>query len=212
MGEIHSMGGQIGRRRTVVGSLFVAMLVVAGGLSAQVTLQLVPSSPAAPPGGSVDIAVEVSGLGNLVAPSIGVFDLDVTFDPALFSFAGVSFGALLGDPGAAEAITGSTPGASDVNVLEVSLLLPAQLVALQPDTFTLFTLTFDNLAQGIGAFDAMVVSLGDENANPLMATIVPATVQAQSISDIPTLGSAGVVTLVLLLLSGGLLVLRRTGS
>ena len=115
--------------RTVRLLVMLAFLCLPGIAAAQVTLELVPSAPAVPPGGSVDVEVRVSGLGAGAAPSLGTFDVDVLFDDAFFGFTGLTFGTDLGDPGAGEAITGgpAVAGGTLANVLEVSLLMPATL-------------------------------------------------------------------------------------
>lgn len=115
-------------------------------------------------GGSVAVDVVVSGLGNFAPESLGAFDVSVNYDPAVFAFAGYTLGDLLGDLGLVEALdaSGGDTGTS-VNVAEVSLLSDADLHALQPDAFTLATITFDVLDLAIGATSQL--SLGD----PLLA-------------------------------------------
>ena len=124
-----------------------------------ISLDFVPSTQQVDIGSTVDVDIVISGLGDFTDPSLGVFDLDVIFDPTILSFDSVTFGLLLGDPSLGEAITvedASTPGT--VNLFEVSLLegdavtcffcIPPFLNDLQPSSFTLATLTFDTLSVG----------------------------------------------------------------
>lgn len=100
--------------------------------------------------GSFEIDVVVSGLAAGTAPSLGAFELDLAWDPARLALTGVAFGSALGDP-VLEAVTDVVPGAGSVNVVEVSLLAPAALDALQPDTFVLARLGFEVLSLGASA-------------------------------------------------------------
>jgi len=79
---------------------------------------------------------------------VGAFDLSVSFNPAVLSATGVTFGSLLGDPLLFEALTGSLIFSGSVDFFEVSLLTPAELDALQTVSFTLATLSFN--AVGLG--------------------------------------------------------------
>ena len=116
--------------------LFAASNVTAAPL----TLEFV-SQPSIPQQLVVDIVV--SGLAPGGPPSLGAFDLAVGFEPTSLLPLTVEFGPFLGDPASSEAITSVTVSPGTVELGEVSLLLPAQLDALQPATFTLATLAFE---------------------------------------------------------------------
>ncbi len=107
-------------------------------------------------GESVSVDLVVSGLGNFAPASLAAFDVNVNYDPAVFAFSSYTFGALLGDaylPGPGfEAQDASVGDLGDmVNIAEISLLADADLHALQPDAFTLATVTFDVLDLAVGA-------------------------------------------------------------
>ncbi|MGH7392263.1 MAG: hypothetical protein ACREM3_22815 [Candidatus Rokuibacteriota bacterium] len=135
-------------------TLFRFGLVVAlGGLlevtpALAVSLGFVPASQTAGVGESVSVDVVVSDLGAGSAPSLGAFDLDVSFDPLILAPTSVTFGPFLGDEGLVEALTSFTLLPGVVDLAEVSFLLPAELDALQPASFTLATLFFDTLGVG----------------------------------------------------------------
>jgi hypothetical protein len=99
-------------------------------------------------GQPVMVEVVISGLGDFTPPSVGAFDLDVSFDPALLSPTDVTFGPFLGDPAFLEALTDFQFFPGVVDLAEVSLLLTVELDALQPESFTLATLTFNPLGVG----------------------------------------------------------------
>lgn len=135
-------------------------------------LEVVPSTQTAPSGGAVSVDVSVSGLGSAAAPSLGAFDLALCFDPTVLSFRSVRFGALLGDEAASEAVTGVSPFNSHLDAFEVSLLLPAELIAIQPASFTLFTATFAATSAGTSPMElALNAPLSDENGDPLSAIL-----------------------------------------
>lgn len=106
-------------------------------------------------GGRVTADLVVSDLGETGAPSLGGFSVEILFDEAVLGFNSASFGGSLGaivfdDPFdfTADAYGEVTPGTGDVALLETSYLLPAELDALQSDSFVLATLAFDVASLG----------------------------------------------------------------
>lgn len=167
------------------------------------------SSPDAVAGGSVAVNVAVSGLGDFAPESLGAFDIDVAYDPAVFAFSGYSLGALLGDLGSVQALDASGgDSGGNVNIAEVSLLSEAALDALQPAAFILATLTFDVLDLALGATSQLSLGsilLGNSGGDALPATGGgPATFVGSS--AVPT---AGTLLLFLAGLAGMLLARRR---
>ncbi len=120
-----------------------------------INIEVVPSTPAPTVGETFTADVVVSGLGNFSASSLGAFDLNFAFNTSMVSFVGVTFGTLLGDPLAAEAITGFIPTAGNLNAFNVSLLTQAQLDALQPASFTLFTVTLQVVGAGVSSLEVV---------------------------------------------------------
>jgi hypothetical protein len=113
----------------------------------------------------------------LAGAAVGAFDVDVSFDPALFALQTTSFALSLGDPGLGEALTSLVSGAGSVTVASVSLLDPITLAALQGDTVALVTFTFEALTAGAGAFAIEAAQLSDEFAAELtIGSVSPATV------------------------------------
>jgi hypothetical protein len=157
--------------------------------SAATVLSLNPSASSVNRGATLEVAVAVSGLGNGVAPSIGVFDLDIAYDASILRLAGVSFG----DPGLLDQLdTGSgslyidAPGAGAINLYGLSLEPdPAALDAYQASDFTLVILAFDTLAAGSTSLTILVNALGDANGDALAATIAGATVTVHSNVQVP---------------------------
>lgn len=156
--------------------LLSGLLAGAPAAGTAVTLELVPAAATVTAGEMIDVDVLVSGLGAGVAPSVGAFDLDVSFDPMIFTLVDVVFGPFLGTP-PVEALTSfDVAVAGIVDLAEVSLLSAAELDALQPASFVLATLSFTAQADGSGLFQlAGRQSVEDPFGNNLLVS-APATI------------------------------------
>jgi hypothetical protein len=148
---------------TIIFLLPTAVGAVQVGLSAPIKL--------VGQGNIFEVNLTVSGLGNGTAPSLGVFDTDILFNPLLLGFSSVSFGdPLLGDQldlFSVGAITQTTTSSGLVNLFELSIDSPGDLNSLQADAFILATLKFDALAPGTAEFGISVNAFGDALGNPL---------------------------------------------
>src|SRR5262249_5660910 len=136
-----------------------------------ISLDFGPAAQTVTLGTTVDVAVVIAGPGAGGPPSLGAFDLDVSFDPSVLSPVGVPFGPCRGDPGLLEAEAGSTLLPGVVDFFAVSLLAAADLDALQPASFTLATLSFGATGLGSSALTFAEVIMGDAFAAPL--SVVP---------------------------------------
>ena len=185
-----------------------AVLLLAGTAAHAISLGFSPTDQAVGVGSSVDVDLVISGLGDFMPDSLGVFDLDVLYDSAILGLTNVAFG----DPGLGDQLdlfgfgsfTGVGAVAGGTNLFEISFDSPLDLDTLQPGSFTLARLTFDVLAQGKSPLDLANVLLGDAGGNPLSATVTPG-----SIAGIP---EPGTITLFLM---GGLALgfaVRRTAA
>ena len=159
-------------------ALLTIGLLSASSAAQAITLHFEPSSNDVEVGSSVDVSVVISDLGDLAAPSLGTFDLHVLFDPAVIGVSALTFGdPVLGDQldlsasGSISDYDVTEPGT--LNVFEVSLDLPSDLDDLQAGSFTLFTLTFDALAEGTSALgiSSSTLILGDALGDPLLADL-----------------------------------------
>ncbi len=145
---------------------------------ADVVLALTPGTATSSAGSARSVSLTAT---NLEAGSaIGGFAIDIAYDPALWSFSAVNFGALLGDIGAFQALSAvdaSTPGLLKLTELSlVGAFDPQPLSALQPGAgtaFTLATMSFDGLGVGSGAFRIVGAQLTDAAGLPLSVAAVP---------------------------------------
>ena len=128
-------------------------LVLPGGTEVQV-------------GASVSVEVMVSDLGDGVAPSLGSFDGDVSFDPGLLTYSDVIFGSDLCEP-TTEALVSVYVMGGVLTGTAVSLLSPAELDALQGSSVTLGTLLFVATGPGSGQIEVTRAQLSDAFGAPL---------------------------------------------
>jgi hypothetical protein len=146
-------------------------------------LSLQPDTTFTSNGDTVSLDLVVSGLGNFGPDSLAAFDVSVNYDPSLLSFSDYSLGSLLGDLIGFTAldVSGGDTGGGEVNVAEISLLLPASLDALQSDEFILASLSFDVFNPGPDAITNLNIlggaTLSDANGRALLVTTGgPATI------------------------------------
>lgn len=149
----------------IFGFCLLAWVVQAGA----VTLSLEPTALTAGAGDVIRLDLVIAGLGEGTADSLGDFDIDIAFDPAALSFGGYSLGNYLGDPGWFGDFSMGEFQAGHVGLTEVSFLMPWELDAIQPASFTLATLDFsvDRLSAGDSTLIAIdsVLALGDGYGN-----------------------------------------------
>jgi len=132
--------------------LFTAFIVALTQADAA-TLQINPTLISVTSGDSIGVNLIINGIGVPGAMEVGSFDIFIGFNPALVTPAGATFGLLLGDPGAFEAITATSFTGNQAEAAEVSLLTNAELDALQTtSSFTLATLSFKAIGTGMAAF------------------------------------------------------------
>lgn len=150
-------------------------LVIAGLLTANtygISLEFKPVDQTVPLGAPADFQLVISGLGDGVAPSLGTFDITVSFDASILGINGVMFGdPLQGDQldieGLGALFSYDDSLAGEVNQFEISIDSPETLADFQVDSFTLATVNFSTLALGKTSLDFTYVLLGDENGDEL---------------------------------------------
>ncbi len=182
--------------------ILLTMFVLNVPTALAVVLEVVPESSTVDLGSTAALDVHVSGLGDGAADSLGVYDLDVTFDSTLFSFVGATFGAGL-DVFGFGSLQVATVSAEAVNLFELSFDFAEDLDFFQPGAFDLVTLTFEAIGTGIGAFGIEVNSIGDGYGAALAASTFGASM---TVVGVPTPASA------LTLLVGLIMLFKLVGS
>ena len=157
--------------------LLGAVLLALSPAAFAAVIGLAPPAQDATAPGTVEVAVVVSGLGDGTAPSIGAFDVQVAFDPALLLATSIEYGdRALGNQldlfslGSIQ-LPSIAPGA--VQIVEISLDLTDDLNALQAPAFTLAYIHFSALAPGAASLTLSVNSLADAVGDPLDYTLEP---------------------------------------
>jgi len=135
-----------------------------------VGLTFVPASQDVNTNDLAVVDLQVVGVGDHTSPSLGGFDVTVTFNPSVLSFVGATFGGFLGDIGLVEALGMVTPPPPSgvVNLFEVSLLTGGELATLQSSSFVIASLTFQAITGGSSALSLSKVILSDENGVELV--------------------------------------------
>ena len=164
----------------ILSALLILLSIVANPAQA-VTLSFGPTTQSVAPGGTAAVDINISGLGNFAAPSLGAFLVEVTFDSSILSFDSVSYGAFLGDPADhVETDIITTVGSGSVSLDEFSFLFDFELDALQPADFTLATLKLSADAVGTSPLGYGAIDLSDA----VGSTIVP-TLETGDITVVP---------------------------
>ena len=175
---------------------------------AGVSLGLQPVAQTVNLGDPVTVNVVISGL-DTVSQIVSAFDLNVNYNSGILNATGVSFGSLLGDLGLFEADGDkvlSTPGV--VDFWEVSYLLDADLAALQPDSFTLATLSFQTVGTGTSmlSFDSVtppgVYITGTSAGRLVLDSVGTGSITVQRANSIPVPATLWLVLLGLCTLTG----------
>jgi hypothetical protein len=130
------------------------------------------------PGASLDaslnqqstVDISISGLGSGGAPSVGAFDLDLFFDPALLAVSTVTWGTGL-DIFGLGSIRAATLSSGLLNLFELSLDTPSAVDALQPTAFLLASIAFDGLGTGASPLSLSINAVGDANGASLPTSV-----------------------------------------
>lgn len=139
-----------------VNALLASALLATGAAQAQV-VTAVPSSAEVMVGDFFTVDLIVSGLGDA---TVGSFDFDFIYDPFVMTSYGVTFGEGLDvfSLGSLFSVS-SQPGL--INIFQTSFDTVADLIALQPDMFTLATLSFKAISPGSSSLEVFVNAIGD---------------------------------------------------
>jgi hypothetical protein len=186
-------------------ALFAFIVFTTSSAAQAALIELVPSSSTVNLSDLFDFELQISGLGDGVAPSVGTYDINIFFDSSILQSNAVTFGdPLLGnqlDIFGFGSIQSVTPIAGGLNLFELSLDLASDLDDFQAPAFTLATLTFQAIGVGVSAVTPDVLALGDALGEPLefqaagpSVTVIPDTQQIPE-PNVTMLVFAAIVTM-----------------
>ena len=142
-------------------------------------------------------------MGDGSAPSLGAFDIDLTFDSSLYTPNSITFGdpvignqldlfGFMSNPSGA-----FLPDPNTLNLFEVSLDFSLDLDTMQAPAFILVTVVFDvNQKTGLGLFDLSINGLSDSNGGSLDAKTIGVEVQVVPVPAAIWLFGAGLIGLI----------------
>lgn len=196
-------------KTTLISALVLTSSLLASAANAALILDLTPSSQNTATGGSVDLDLMISGLDDGGPDSLSLFSLEILFDDSRLSLTSYTLSDNLGNIGS-EALDFSFGdiGGGVIDLYNESLLLPGELDALQSDSFSLATLSFDvdDLALGESTIVSVgtVYSLADSFASDLTLDLSTNDAVLRNPTTVPEPG-----TVALFAMSFGMLLLRR---
>ncbi len=194
--------------KRLVSALLGSALMVIPASAAGTTLTVDPLQSSVAVGGTTEVELTVSGLGNRSAPSLSAFDLEFLFDSSVLSIAKTVFGTSsapfnqldLSGAGPITAVAQPTPG--DLHLQEISQDSAALLDSQQLGSFAIAEITLRGTSTGVAALSLSVNALGDSQGNPLaVSSLIGANLTVGPSSAVPepnTLSSLGFGLLVLL--------------
>lgn len=154
-----------------------------------ISIDLVADQASVNTGNLVSVAVNISGLNNTSAPSLGVYDLDITFDNNLFLLDNLVWGdSSKGnqlDLNGFGSLQSSNLSVGLINLFELSFDDIASLNNGQAGEFTLFTLVFNAIAIGNGNFSLGANLLGDAEGEYLSLNTINNTQVAVTNVTVP---------------------------
>ena len=171
------------RRSILVSVVSGILLLLLQGSAYAIAIEVAPQTQDVLLGSSANVDINISGLGDGVAPSVGDFDLNLVFDPGVLSFNNVTFGDQLDifGMGSITGVDSSVLGV--VRAFEVSLDSISDLNNLQLPAFTLATFSFNTIAAGNSALSLTLNALGDANGDLLSATLQNGTINVTTVPE-----------------------------
>ncbi|ALS98059.1 hypothetical protein [Lacimicrobium alkaliphilum] len=172
----------------MIRSLLIALALVTTSSHAAF-LSLTPSVSFAETGDTVVLDLMIGGLGDGGPDSLGDFDLDILYDPAVVSISSYSLTNMLGDIDFFEAFDFSLgdDGLGTLGLSVVSFLTDSELNALQPDSFSLATISFsvDFLPENSFTWVEIgtIYGMGDVFGDPLEITSTANALITNSINE-----------------------------
>ncbi len=163
----------------LVAAFFAAMICMSFSAHA-VIISVVPNLSSVEQGNLVTVDITVSDLGDGIAPSVSIFDLDFSYDASVLGFSNAAFGNQLDLFGFGSLQLVDSSIAGTINLFELSFDFPSDLDTLQAPSFVLANLTFDALAVGTTNLSVTSNSFGDSLGDELLHNITNSSLEVTS--------------------------------
>lgn len=200
--------------KNLIANLACLLLLLGASPAQAILLTFTPPSQTVAPGSTASVSLSIAGLDG--ATALGGFDLDLSFNPAILSLRGVSFGdpdlgdqldlggfgAVICSPGYDTSLSCPADLAGGmVHLFELSLDAADALNAFQSDGFILATILFEALSPGQSNLAVIRLVLTDALGDGLIAGIQSGRITVAAPNAIPAPSS-------LALLAVGMAMLR----
>lgn len=167
----------------------IASLCFAAVTANATTLTVDPTLQTIALGSQANVTIRISDLGDLVAPSLGTFDINISYVPTILQFDHAVYGdSVLGDQldlfGLGSLIS-TTAGVGTVNLFELSFDASSDLNDLQRGAFGLVSLVFNTVGGGNSLLEISINALGDADGNALPADFIGGRVTVLPASTTP---------------------------
>ncbi len=135
-------------------------------------ITLLPTNNDINTGDDIALYVNISGLLDATAPSLGVYDINLNYDSNLFAVKSIAYGD--GTKGNQLDLSGfgslqtSDGGNGWLNLFELSFDAAEDLNNFQASDFSLFSVVFTALDKGTGLFSVTANSFGDAYGNNVL--------------------------------------------
>lgn len=186
-------------RRSLLLTLLLGFLAVTGpGGAGAATIRLIPSANPVTVGDPFEVGIVIDGLGDGVAPSVGLSSIVFEFDETLVSFERATLSSELGF-----SLDAVIEGPGEVQFFQSSLDDAAFLDSVQPASFELARVELRALGAGSALLGVSVLSLAEAGGGNIPFQVEGATVRIlDAASPVPEPSAA-------LVFGAGLLLLGR---
>jgi hypothetical protein len=173
----------------------VALCVLAGlpRVCSAVTLSVDPAFQTMAPGAVAPVRVGITGLGDMIAPSLSAFDFQLSYDPSVLELALVThgdpiYGNQLNLSGFGTITLDDTVTPGVARLMELSFDWPDDLNQMQLGRFVLANLFFRGIGAGTSPLILAVNTLGNEVGDSIQASVVNGSITVSDRTPVPEPG------------------------
>jgi hypothetical protein len=181
--------------------LFILFCITSIQNASAIMIDIVPADQTVQAGGVFDVDVVVSGL-SAANEIVSAYDFDISYDDSILAATAVSFGQYLNLSNLLDSFQDTiltNPGI--VDFAEVSLLFDTDLIAQQPDSFLLASLSFQAIGVGISQLQFVSDPVGGTDMKGIGASPLTVDVGGSQIMVNPAVSVPEPNTMILMLIA-----------